>query len=271
MQTLNVRALGELTVERDGQTAALPASRKTRALLGYLLLTQGPHRRERLCELFWTRPADPRGALRWALSKIRPLLDDDNDTRLIADRERVSIAPTGLLIDRNGIADELDHADLAIQRLDEIAASLEHILLDGCDLPDQPLFQEWLNAERLETERLRLRALERLATHADLPTERAVAQARAWSNAEPFSADAARHLIVCLDRFELSTEARECRAEMTKRFAEARLAWAPPPQTVHGHPSGNPEQSAARQLRQRQKNPLLHGRRLGTDCLRHGW
>ncbi len=253
MQTLQVKALGELTVEHDRQVVALPASRKTRALLGYLLLAPGPHRRERLCELFWARPADPRGALRWALSKIRPLLDDDNDTRLVADRERVSIAPAGLQIDRNTIANEMDQADLGVQRLDEIATALEHILLDGCDLPDQPLFQEWLNAERQETERLRLRALERLASHPDLPTDRAVAQARAWSNAEPFNADAARHLIVCLDRFELSTEARECRAKIAKRFAEANLEWAPPPQTVHGHPSGNPEQSAARQLRQRQK------------------
>ena len=252
MQAIHVKTLGELTIVRGGQTAKLPASRRTRALLGYLLLTRGPHRRERLCELFWSRPADPRGALRWALSKIRPLLDDD-EIRLLADRERVSIAPVGLQIDRDAIADELDRSDLAIPRLDEICPALEQVLLDGCDLPDQPAFQEWLNAERLDSERVRLGALRRLATHPDLPAHRVVTQARAWANAEPYSADAARHLIVSLDRFELSAEARECRTEVASRFAEANLDWAAPPQTVHGHPSGNPDQSAARQLRQRQK------------------
>ena len=73
---LQIRVLGTFEIIHDGAVAALPPSRKTRALLAYLALTRRPHRREQLCEMFWDLPDDPRGALRWSLSKIRPLVDE---------------------------------------------------------------------------------------------------------------------------------------------------------------------------------------------------
>ena len=69
---LMLHVLGELRVVRDGVAVTLPASKKTRALLAYLALNSRPHRRERLCEVFWELPDDPRGSLRWALSKSGP-------------------------------------------------------------------------------------------------------------------------------------------------------------------------------------------------------
>jgi DNA-binding SARP family transcriptional activator len=73
---LELKVLGGLKVLRDGGAAVLPPSRKTRALLAYLALTRRPHRREQLCEIFWDVPDDPRGSLRWSLSRIRPLVDE---------------------------------------------------------------------------------------------------------------------------------------------------------------------------------------------------
>ncbi len=73
---LEFRVLGEFEVIRGGAPVTLPPSRKTRALLAYLALTGQKHRRERLCEIFWDVPDDPRGALRWSLSKIRPFVDE---------------------------------------------------------------------------------------------------------------------------------------------------------------------------------------------------
>src|SRR4051794_15509830 len=64
-RVVEFRVLGELEVIRDGARAMLPPSRKTRALLAYLALTRHRHRRERLCEIFWDVPDDPRGSLRW--------------------------------------------------------------------------------------------------------------------------------------------------------------------------------------------------------------
>ncbi|TIM59775.1 MAG: alpha/beta hydrolase, partial [Mesorhizobium sp.] len=97
---LRVRLLGELQlVGADGKALALPASRKTRALLGYLIATGQVHRRERLCDLFWDGPDDPRAELRWSLSKIRALLGDGSRARLVADRERVGIELGDALVD----------------------------------------------------------------------------------------------------------------------------------------------------------------------------
>src|SRR5918992_4391607 len=95
-----IRLLGELQlVGRDGRAVALPASRKTRALLGYLIATGQSHRRERLCDLLWDGPDDPRAELRWSLSKIRAALDDQEGMRLTADRERVGVELGNAVID----------------------------------------------------------------------------------------------------------------------------------------------------------------------------
>ena len=73
---MELRLLGPMALLRDGRPLALPASRKTRALLAYLAVSGKPERRERLCQLFWEMPDDPKGALRWSLSKLRGLLGD---------------------------------------------------------------------------------------------------------------------------------------------------------------------------------------------------
>ena len=60
---LKLAVLGDLRVFRGSQTVPLPPSKKTRALFAYLAVIQRPQRRERLCEMFWEIPDDPRGAL----------------------------------------------------------------------------------------------------------------------------------------------------------------------------------------------------------------
>ena len=97
--SLAVNLLGGLEIRADGRRLELPASRKTRALLGYLILIGSPQRRDRLCELFWEVPDDPRGALRWSLTKLRPLLNRDGVERLTADRERVEVVSDDLNLD----------------------------------------------------------------------------------------------------------------------------------------------------------------------------
>ena len=87
---LSLRVLGSVCIERDGERLELPPSKKTRALLGYLLVEPREHTREHLCGMFWDLPDDPRGALRWSLSKTRQVLVDD-ESALVADRNSVSL------------------------------------------------------------------------------------------------------------------------------------------------------------------------------------
>lgn len=160
---LRLTVLGDLRLWRGPDPVALPPSRKTRALLAYLALTARPHRRERLCEIFWDLPDDPRGSLRWALSKIRALVNTDRP-RVKADRERVSLTFDPAEVDLLDIRRLLQPSapGLAPDRLKQIADGLGHPLLDGLELPHSDAFSAWLAAEREDVSRLRLSVLERI-------------------------------------------------------------------------------------------------------------
>src|SRR5512134_3666957 len=101
-----------MEVVRGGERVELPPSRKTRGLLAYLALTGRAHRRERLCGLLWDVADDPRGALRWSLSRLRAVVDEPGRARIHAGRESVAFEPQGAWIDvvdlRRRVAPGLD-------------------------------------------------------------------------------------------------------------------------------------------------------------------
>jgi pimeloyl-ACP methyl ester carboxylesterase/DNA-binding SARP family transcriptional activator len=257
---LSIRTLGELTVARDGETLPLPASKKTRALLAYLVLTGRPHRRDRLCEMLWELPDDPRAALRWSLTKLRPLVDDGEAKRLVADRERVAVQTAGVDIDLRAIEARLEPEpgvdEPGVDELAALAAQLAEPLLDGLDLPNQELFQRWLTAEREETAGLRTRVLERLARHASLTADRALKWAKAWLDAAPFDAHAGAHVVGLLKQLRHDAEADALTGELTARFRQAGIEWPPrpPPRpAAPGERAAVRATPAVRQLLARQK------------------
>ncbi|TGV81658.1 transcriptional regulator, partial [Mesorhizobium sp. M2D.F.Ca.ET.145.01.1.1] len=95
---------------------ALPASRKLRALLAYLVLAPHPVGRGRLCELLWDVPNDPRGELRWCLSKLRGALDTPDRRRVRSQDDTVALDLSGCLVD----VLEIGHA--ATQGIDALDA-----------------------------------------------------------------------------------------------------------------------------------------------------
>jgi pimeloyl-ACP methyl ester carboxylesterase/DNA-binding SARP family transcriptional activator len=171
---LGIRLIGNLAITRYGEPTTLPSSRKTRALLAYLVLNPGLQRRERLCEIFWQVPDDPRGSLRWSLSKLRQLVDDDLHTRIIADREFVSFEPAGAAIDILDLRQALSGGpeSMADDELAEALSMTSPGYLQGLDLSGQPEFDSFLVSER-ETFRVMRRdlLLERIRRLADAPAE----------------------------------------------------------------------------------------------------
>ena len=137
---IEVRLFGEFALLRDGEPLALPASRKTRAIAVYLLLCGKPVRRERLCELFFELPDDPRAALRWSLTKLRAALGPDT-ALLQADRERVWLELSGFVF-----AHEAASID---------PWTLLEDPLPGLDLPGHDDYALWLRAERAALDRFR--------------------------------------------------------------------------------------------------------------------
>jgi len=149
---VRVRLLGELDVTRGARSLALPASKKTRALLAYLCATGRAQHREALCGLLWDGPDDPRAALRWSLTKIRPLLDqgDTGRCRLVADRERVTFHAEPSAVDvwqvRALMASGI--AEASTEGLRVAAGQFRGPFLEGLELGGCHRFASWLVAER---------------------------------------------------------------------------------------------------------------------------
>jgi pimeloyl-ACP methyl ester carboxylesterase len=188
---LQVSLLGELRVGEAGAERPLPASRKARALLGFLAATGRPHRRERLCELLWDLPDDPKAALRWSLSKLRKVVDSPGRPRIIADRERVLFDTSAVEIDIREIHARLrqPQGPLAATALEAMARRLEEVLLDGLDGAGDAAFDAWLTAEREDAAAARIAVLRLLARHPDSAPAAARKWLRLWREADPEGAD----------------------------------------------------------------------------------
>src|SRR3954465_15510759 len=99
MTGLEFRFLGDFEVRKDARAVPLPPSKTTRALLAYLSVKSRHFRRDQLCQLLWEIPDDPRGSLRWSLSKLRRLVEGDGRERVLGDRDRVGFDVEGIFID----------------------------------------------------------------------------------------------------------------------------------------------------------------------------
>ncbi|MBX2799507.1 MAG: AAA family ATPase [Myxococcales bacterium] len=173
--TLELRLLGEMRVVRDGSVVALPRSKKTRAILAYLVLTGREHRRDRLCELLWDVADDPRAALRWVLSRLRKVVDDTDHQRVVASRSSVRFDASALRVDVMEVRAQLEEGPAALdaEALEAAAAQLGSELLEGLDLDDFDGFQSWLLAERESVVQLRRAVLTELQQrHAADPARR---------------------------------------------------------------------------------------------------
>ena len=204
---------------RDGATLALPPSRKTRALLAYLAVTGRPHRRERLCSLLWDLPNDPRGALRWSLSKLRGLVDEPGGARIVTDRETVRFDPQGAHIDivdlRRRASGGLETA--ATEDLASLADGFGGEFLAGLELPYSHEFHGWCIAQRAELRALHLRILRTLVEKLRSQPEAALPHARALLGVDTHEVSAhvaLLRLLLAAGRLREAEEQRELSARL---------------------------------------------------------
>jgi pimeloyl-ACP methyl ester carboxylesterase/DNA-binding SARP family transcriptional activator len=185
--TLRIEIIGRLNVTRDGDTVELPHSKKTRALLAYLAMSDRPQRRDRLCEMFWDVPDDPRGALRWSLSKLRRILNDDRCQRLQADRETVAIDKSDLQVDLaevNAVAIP-EIATTPVEVLEKAVAGVGGRLMEDLSLPNCPPFEAWRIAHVNEFEVRQLAILHELVNRTMAEPARALPYAQALQSLDP--------------------------------------------------------------------------------------
>ena len=197
---LEVRLLGPMTVSRGGVALPLPQSRKVRALFAYLALAPHPITRSRLCDLLWDVPQDPRGELRWCLSKIRSLVDGLGGRRVETHGDTIRLDLSGCRVDAVEIVGAVAAGieQLPAECLARLSALFAGAFLDGLEIGRSPLFETWLAAERRRFRGYRLAVLEHLAriTSGDA----AFVHLEAWLQLSPFDERAHAALLNALAR-----------------------------------------------------------------------
>ncbi|MDB5528448.1 MAG: DNA-binding transcriptional activator of the family [Devosia sp.] len=228
--SIAITMLGPLTLLRGGVAADLPASRKTRALLAYLALSPRPVSRSHLCELLWEVPNDPRGELRWCLSKLRGLLDEPGHVRVRTAEDRVWLDMAGCSLDVAALgALSETTAQRPAQEVIELWAGE---FLDGLALDRSPGFQAWLTGQRRHWRRAHISLLERAIAEPSRPASHRLALIERWVALSPFD-ERAHVLLLAHLRQSGTPDAAEAHLRTTVNVLEAegldtsrlRTAW----------------------------------------------
>lgn len=227
VESLRFRLLGALELERGGEVLTLPASRKVRALLGYLVLASRPVARSQICELLWDVPNDPRGELRWSLSKIRGLVDEKGHKRVIADGANVRLDLSDCFVDTLEVTHAPEHGirKLGVEQKKSLAALFGGELLEGLEIARSPMFDAWVTAERRRFRGIRTVLLENLAR--DLPQAEAATYLDQWLRLSPFDRQAHELLLNSLARQGRVSDGEAHLASASKLFEADGLDSAP--------------------------------------------
>ncbi|MEW6273055.1 MAG: AAA family ATPase [Thermodesulfobacteriota bacterium] len=223
---LTLGLLGEIALWRGEERLELPPSKKTRALLAYLAVTGRPHGRERLCSLLWDVADDPRAALRWSLSKLRALVDEPGQTRLVAERDSVALVADGMQVDLLDVRHALvgGVAALSTDRLRELAARFRGELLEGLELTDFFDFYAWCVAERSEARALHGRILAALLERLAATPLDALPYAQALVRVDPLDEGARAGLVRLLGGLGRHAEAAQQHEAGMRLFEELRAS-----------------------------------------------
>jgi len=225
--------LGPLRVRRGGDPVELPQSRKVRALLAYLALAARPIARSHLCELLWDLPSDPRGELRWCLSRARTVLDDADHQRVKADADTIGIDLAGVDVDVLEVRAALqsDIAQLDIGRLRALATrfgeTADGEFLRGLEIGRSAAFSAWLVAQRRYFRAAHAAVLEHLVRALAPASDEALACMGQWLQLAPFDRQA--HAVL-LDALAMRGDLRagdEHLAATARSFEAEGQDWAP--------------------------------------------
>lgn len=220
---LTIQTFGSVRVSLSGEELPLPNSRKTRALLAYLAHNPSPQRRDRLSELFWDVPDDPRGGLRWSLSKMRPMINSGDIVRLIADRERVQLDPAAVAVDFHHVRSVANGNEASPAELMAAWETATGLVMEDCELPNLQNYTAWLEQQRNEAVRFRVRLARRLAVFPELSSEDAERWADRWLADAPFDPLAGQYAVAARLRSGRAREASTLEDELKQRFREADL------------------------------------------------
>ena len=189
---IHVRMLGPMAISRGGDPLALPPSRKLRALIAYLALAPNAVMRSHLCELLWDIPNDPRGELRWCLSKARGLLDEPGRRRVetVQDAVRLDLSDCRVDVIEIGTAMQAGIDKASPDRLRALSALFKGDFLEGLEIGRSPFFHSWLTAQRRRLRACHAAVLAHQAASLPARAEERFACLDKWLQLAPFDSQA---------------------------------------------------------------------------------
>ena len=218
-----VRLLGPLTVSRKGVQQPLPASRKVRALLAFLAVAPAPVQRTRLMELLCDSSSDPRGELRWCLSRLRTVLDDARTSRVQTHADAISLDLSDCRVDAAQIArtQETGLERLDLDALRQLRQLFTGDFAAGLELDRSPRLAWWLSAQRRQFRANHVAVLRQIVARlgADQFVEKTDCL-EAWLQLAPF--DRAVHEML------LDTLLAQGRVKRAKLISQVRFACSRP-------------------------------------------
>ena len=222
---LQVHLLGPLMLCRGGVALILPASRKVRALFAYLALASRPVPRSYLCELLWDVPDDPRGELRWSLSKIRSFIDEPGRQRISTQADTIGLDLSGCCVDALEIlrAHPPDGTKPALASLHSLATLFTGDFLEGLDIERCPGFGQWLTMQRRRFRSYQAGVLEQLV---ELSPDEASGHLDQWLAIAPFDLKAHSSVLRALARHGRIREGNEHLASAARLFEAEGLETA---------------------------------------------
>jgi DNA-binding SARP family transcriptional activator/Flp pilus assembly protein TadD len=225
--SLQMRLLGSFAIARDGVELKIPSSRKVRGLLAYLSLTPHASTRSQLCELLWDVPNDPRGELRWCLSKIRAIVDDPDRKRVDAKGDLVRLDLSDCQVDAIAVVHVMQGGigALSAERLKTLSGYFAGDFLEGLEIDRAHAFNAWLAAQRRRFRAYHAALLEHLAR--TVPDGESFGYIEQWIALAPFDLKAHELLFTALARRGAIREAEEHLSAATRSFEADGLDAAP--------------------------------------------
>lgn len=187
-----------------------------------------PVTRSRLCELLWDIPDDPRGELRWCLSRLRRALGARDGACIEAQGDTLTLDRSHIFIDAVAVEDALrsGFATLDLDALHRLEALFHGPFADGLELDRSPEFASWVDAQRRRFRAAHIELIEQLVARSDGAQERLLCIEK-WLQQSPFDVRAHDALLTALLHNGRIEEAEHHLAAAIRAFETEGLNWLP--------------------------------------------
>ena len=169
---VSVQLLGKFRVTIDKQIVELPKSRKARAILAYLAVSKSLVSRNTLCSIFFADTDDPKGGLRWCLSRLRKAFPAHSDI-IQSDANNVWLAIPDAAIDVQRLSATPELLGENVETLMPYGENIVGTFLDDLELKQLVEYETWRLTMQVHYNGLKERLLDALVDRS-MGTERAI-------------------------------------------------------------------------------------------------